>query len=185
MGTVQACAGGFAEDLVIVVRKGNGKVVQTTVGDTPMLHGFPPVSWSTTPPTRTTTRAGGRWGDPGANDPSSARSEPSHSPTASKPALRRICSSSIAGRRMIQACLPSRLRRSGGIQGSNVLEAPSVPAVEAFHKLVVESEKHWPHIPSGTSVEILLCTRYVWGRYTPRVSVVDGRYIPSRDGPPL
>jgi hypothetical protein len=25
--------------------------------------------------------------------------------------------------------------------GKNVLEAPSVPAVEAFHKLVVESEK--------------------------------------------
>src|ERR1700749_4825745 len=34
---------GFTADLMIVVRKGNGKVVQTTVGGTP-INGIPPVS---------------------------------------------------------------------------------------------------------------------------------------------
>src|ERR1700685_2841025 len=68
---------GFTADLVITVRKGNGKFVQQTIGGTP-INGTPPVSGdSTSPPTQSTTRAGVRWGSGLPNDPSNAGNQPS------------------------------------------------------------------------------------------------------------
>jgi hypothetical protein len=64
-------------DLVITVRKGNGKFIQPTIGGTP-INGTPPVSGGTTSsPTQTTTRAGVRWGTGNPNDPSNAGTQPS------------------------------------------------------------------------------------------------------------
>ena len=52
---------GFTADLVITVRKGNGKLIQPTIGGTP-INGTPPVSGGTTStPTQITTRAAVRW----------------------------------------------------------------------------------------------------------------------------
>src|ERR1700678_957891 len=67
---------GFTADLVMVVRKGNGKLVQTTIGGTP-INGTPPVGGgTTTSPSETTARGGVRWsGNP--NDPASAGTRPS------------------------------------------------------------------------------------------------------------
>jgi hypothetical protein len=132
---------GFTADLVIVVRKGNGKVVQTTIGGTP-INGIPPVSGgSTTSPTQTTTRAGGRWGDPGFNDPSSAGSQPS----APRPQVETGSSQDMfavyRGKKNDPTSSPLEAPAVWRYSGKDALAAPSVPAVEAFHKLVVESEK--------------------------------------------
>src|SRR3984885_14868006 len=52
---------GFTADLVMVVRKGNGKLVQSTIGGTP-INGTPPVSGgTTTSASGTSARAGIRW----------------------------------------------------------------------------------------------------------------------------
>jgi hypothetical protein len=132
---------GSTADLVIVVRKGNGKVVQTTIGGTP-INGIPPVSvGSTTSPTQTTTRAGGRWGDPGANDPSSAGSQAG----TPRPQVEAGSSQDMfvvyRGKKDDPSSSPLEAPAVWRYSGKDALASPSVPAVEAFHKLVVESEK--------------------------------------------
>jgi hypothetical protein len=132
---------GSTADLVIVVRKGNGKVVQTTIGGTP-INGIPPVSvGSTTSPTQTTTRGGGRWGDPGANDPSSAGTQPA----SPRPQIEAGSSQDMfvvyRGKKDDPSSSPLEAPAVWRYSGKDVLASPSVPAVEAFHKLVVESEK--------------------------------------------
>ncbi len=129
---------GFTADLVIVVRKGNGKVVQTTIGGTP-INGYPPSSvGSTTSPTQTTTRAGGRWGDPGENDPSSTR------PAVPRPQVEAGSSQDMFVVYRGKKDDPTSPLQDPAVwrySGKDALVSPSVPAVEAFHKLVVESEK--------------------------------------------
>jgi hypothetical protein len=132
---------GYTADVVIVVRKGNGKVVQTTIGGTP-INGIPPVSvGSTTSPTQTTTRAGGRWGDPGSNDPSSAGTQPA----APQPQVEAGSSQDMfvvyRGKGDDPTSSPLEAPAVWRYSGKDALASPSVPAVEAFHKLVVESEK--------------------------------------------
>ena len=106
---------GLTADLVITVRKGNGKLIQPTIGGTP-INGTPPVSGGTTSsPTQTTTRAGVRWGTGNPNDPANAGTQPSLPSRKSRLALRRICSSFIAEPR-IRPRLHSMPRRCGGIQ---------------------------------------------------------------------
>ena len=132
---------GYTADLVIVVRKGNGKVAQGTIGGTP-INGIPPVSvGSTTSPTQTTTRAGGRWGDPGSNDPSSAGTQPA----APQPQVEAGSSQDMfvvyRGKKDDPTSSPLEAPAVWRYSGKDALASPSVPAVEAFHKLVVESEK--------------------------------------------
>ena len=68
---------GSTADLVITVRKGNGKWIQRTIGGTP-VNGTPPVTGdSTSTPTESTTRAGVGWGRRLPNDPSNAGTQPS------------------------------------------------------------------------------------------------------------
>src|ERR1700735_992129 len=67
---------GFTADLVMVVRKGNGKLVQSTIGGTP-INGTPPVRGGTTTSTsEASARSGIRWGGT-PNDPASAGTRPS------------------------------------------------------------------------------------------------------------
>jgi len=132
---------GSTADLVITVRKGNGKVVQSTVGGTP-INGIPPVSvGSTTSPTQTTTRAGGRWGDPGFNDPSIAGTEPG----APGPQIEAGSSQDTfvvyRGKKDDPGLSPLDAPAVWRYSAKNALASPSVPAVEAFHKLIVESQK--------------------------------------------
>jgi hypothetical protein len=131
---------GLTADLVITVRKGNGKLLQPTIGGTP-INGTPPVSGGTTSsPTQSTTRAGVRWGSGIPNDPSNAGTQPS----TPEPQLE-----AGSGQDMFVVYrgstdpnwspldTPSVWRYSG----KDALESPSVPAVEAFRKLIAESEK--------------------------------------------
>lgn len=127
---------GYTADLVIMVRKGNGKVVQPTIGGTP-INEIPPVNVGSAP---TSTRAGGRLGNPGmGNDPSSAGPQGSPHPqveTGSSEDMFVVYRGSMSPNSS-PLDKPPVWRYSA----KNALASPSVPAVDAFRKLVVESEK--------------------------------------------
>ena len=132
---------GLTADLVITVRKGNGKLVQPTIGGTP-INGTPPVSGGTTStPSQTTTRGGVRWGGSGnPNDPSNAGTGPSTPEPqieAGSPQDMFVVYRGSTDPNWSPLDTPSVWRYSG----KDALASPSVPAVEAFRKLIAESEK--------------------------------------------
>jgi hypothetical protein len=131
---------GFTADLVITVRKGNGKFIQPTIGGTP-INGTPPVNGSTTStPTQSTTRAGVRWGPGDPNDPSSAGTQPATPAPqieAGSPQDMFVVYRGSADPNWSPLDAPAVWRYSG----KDALASPSVPAVEVFRKLIAESEK--------------------------------------------
>jgi hypothetical protein len=131
---------GFTADLVIMVRKGNGNLVQPTIGGTP-INRTPPVSGdSTSTPTQSTTRAGVRWGTGLPNDPSNAGNQPSTPGPqieAGSPQDMFVLYRGSTNPDWSPLDAPPVWRYSG----KDALDAPSVPAVEAFRKLVAESDK--------------------------------------------
>ena len=131
---------GLTADLVITVRKGNGKLLQPTIGGTP-INGTPPVSGGTTSsPTQSTTRAGVRWGSGIPNDPSNAGTQPSTPEPqieTGSPQDMFVVYRGSTDPNWSPLDTPSVWRYSG----KDALESPSVPAVEAFRKLIAESEK--------------------------------------------
>jgi hypothetical protein len=130
---------GFTADLVMVVRKGNGKLVQSTIGGTP-INGTPPVSGgTTTSPSETSARAGVRWGG-NPNDPSSAGTRPStpEPQLEAGPPLDMLTVYRGSDNPNVSPLNSPPVWRYSQ-KGS--LASPSVPAVEAFRKQVSESEK--------------------------------------------
>jgi len=131
---------GSTADLVITVRKGNGKLVQPTIGGTP-INGNPPVSGgTTTSQTQSTARGGVRWGPGDPNDPSSAGTQPSTPEPqieAGSPQDMFVVYRGSTDPNWSPLDAPSVWRYSG----KDALASPSVPAVEAFRKLIAESEK--------------------------------------------
>jgi hypothetical protein len=131
---------GLTADLVITVRKGNGKFVQPTIGGTP-INGTPPVSGGTSSsPTQTTTRAGVRWGTGNPNDPSNAGTQPSTPEPqieAGSPQDMFVVYRGSTNPNWSALDTPPVWRYSH----KDALESPSVPAVEVFRKLVAESDK--------------------------------------------
>jgi hypothetical protein len=131
---------GLTADLVITVRKGNGKVIQSTIGGTP-INGTPPVSGGTTSsPNETTGRAAVRWGTGNPNDPSSAGTQPSTprpQMEAGSPQDTFVVYRGSTQPDQSPLDSPSVWRYSG----KDALASPSVPAVEVFRKLIAESEK--------------------------------------------
>jgi hypothetical protein len=128
-------------DLIITVRKGNGKFIQPTIGGTP-INGTPPVSGSTTnTPTQSTTRAGVRWGGGNPNDPSNAGTQPStpapQIEAGSPQDMFVVYRGSNGSPYWSPLDAPPVWRHSG----KDALASPSVPAVELFRKLIAESEK--------------------------------------------
>jgi hypothetical protein len=131
---------GFTADLVITVRKGNGKFVQQTIGGTP-INGTPPVSGGTTStPTQMTTRASVRVGPGNPNDPSSAGTQPSTPAPqieAGSPQDMFVVYRGSTSSNWSPLDAPAVWRYSG----KDALASPSVPAVEVFRKLIADSEK--------------------------------------------
>jgi hypothetical protein len=131
---------GITADLVITVRKGNGKLIQPTIGGTP-INGTPPVSGdSTSTPTQSTTRAGVRWGTGIPNDPSNAGTQPSTPEPqieAGSPQDMFVVYRGSTDPKWSPLDAPPVWRYSD----KDALASPSVPAVEVFRKLIAESEK--------------------------------------------
>jgi hypothetical protein len=128
---------GFTADLVIMVRKGNGKMVQPTIGGTP-VNETPPVSVGSTP---TSTRASGRWGNSGIpGDLSSAGNQPGTPHPRVEVGSSQDMFAVYRGN-MDPNASPLDAPAVWRYSAKNALASPSVPAVEAFRKLVVESEK--------------------------------------------
>jgi hypothetical protein len=134
---------GSTADLIIVVRKSNGKIVQPTIGGTP-VNGTPPVSiGSTSDPNQTTTHAAGRWGASGIpNDPSNAGTQPAipqpqieAGPTQDSFVVYR------GGIKDDPYWSPLDTPAVWRYTAKNALESPSVPAVDAFRKAIADSEK--------------------------------------------
>jgi hypothetical protein len=131
---------GVTADLIMVVRKGNGKLAQSTIGGTP-VNGVPPASGGTTSsPGETSARGGVRWGSPGPYDPSSAGGGPSHPEPQMEAGYPHDAFAVYRGSNTPNWSpldSPAVWRYSG----KDALASPSVPAVEAFRKLIAESEK--------------------------------------------
>jgi hypothetical protein len=131
---------GSDADLVITVRKGNGKLVQSTIGGTP-VNGTPPVSGdSTNTPTQSTTRAGVRWGGGNPNDPSNAENRPSTPEPqieAGSPQDMFVVYRGSADPNSSPLDAPAVWLYSG----KDALASPEVQAVEVFRKVIAESEK--------------------------------------------
>jgi hypothetical protein len=126
---------GFTADLVMVVRKGNGKLVQSTIGGTP-INGTPPLSGGTTD---TSARGGIRIGG-NPNDPSSAGTRPSTPEPGleSGPPLDMLTVYRGSSNPNVS---PLDMPPVWRYYRKDALDSPSVPAVQAFRKDVAESEK--------------------------------------------
>ena len=139
---------GFTADLIIMVRKGNGRVVQPTIGGTPG-NGIPPVSaGSTTSPSQTTTQAGVRWGTSGIpNDPSSAGTQPATPQPQIEAGPSQDMFVVYRGGKGDSNLSPLDAPAVWRYTAKDALESPSVPAVEAFRKVIAESEKQLAATP--------------------------------------
>jgi hypothetical protein len=139
---------GFTADLIIMVRKGNGRVVQPTIGGTPG-NGIPPGSvGSTTSPSQTTTQAGVRWGTSGIpNDPSSAGTQPATPQPQIEAGPSQDMFVVYRGGKGDSNLSPLDAPAVWRYTAKDALESPSVPAVEAFRKVIVESEKQLAATP--------------------------------------
>jgi hypothetical protein len=118
-------------DLVIEVRKGNGKIAQSTIGGLPT---------NSRPITTATTDSGGRVSGGtispmGGNSPAGAQ-RPDPSPQVEVGAADDVFAV-YRGKRDNALDAPAVWRYTA----KDALSSPGVPAVEAFHKLIVEAEK--------------------------------------------
>jgi hypothetical protein len=130
---------GFTADLVMVVRKGNEKLVQPTIGGTP-VNGTPPVSGgATTSPSETSGRGGIRWGG-NPNDPSSAGTGPSSPQPQLQggPPLDMLTVYRGSSNPNVNPLDSPPVWR---YYKKDALDSPSVPAIEAFRKDVAKSEE--------------------------------------------
>jgi hypothetical protein len=118
-------------DLVVVVRRGNGKIAQPTIGGMPTNNR--PVIIQ---PTDSGGRVGGSAGTPPmAGDPTAPRN-PSPTPQVEVGELQDTFAV-YRGKRNDALDAPPVWRYIA----KDALRSPDVPAVDAFRKLVVESEK--------------------------------------------
>jgi hypothetical protein len=118
-------------DLVITVRKGSGKIAPPTIGGIP--NNNRPIIFE---PTESAGRAGGSRGTPPmAGDPTAPRRG---DPTPEvEVGTRDDMFAVYRGKRENALDAPAVWRYSV----KNALNHPEVPAVDAFHKLIVEAEK--------------------------------------------
>jgi hypothetical protein len=139
---------GYTADLIIVVRRGNGRMVQPTIGGTP-VNGTPPVNGgSTTTPTGSSNGAAGRWGSSGLpNDPSSAGNQPATPYPQIEAGSTQDTFVVYRGNKDDPNRSPLDAPAVWRFTAKDALESPSVPAVEAFRKAIAESEKQLASTP--------------------------------------
>jgi hypothetical protein len=124
-------------DLVISVRKGNGKIAQPTIGGVPANNR--PVILE---PTDSGVGIGGHRGTPPqVGDPTGAQPENPHPQIEVAPAQDMF--SVYRGKRDNALDAPPVWRYSA----KDALRSPSVPAVDAFRNLILEAEKQQSSTP--------------------------------------
>jgi hypothetical protein len=129
-GRFELAINGSEADLVITVRRSNGKIVQPTIGGVPINNR--PVIFE---PTDSGGRVGGHQGTPMPGDPSnSQRSMPSPRIEAGQ---REDMFAVFRGRRDSPLDSPAVWRYSA----KDAFRTPAVPAVEEFRKAIAEAEK--------------------------------------------
>jgi hypothetical protein len=126
---------GSTADLIITVRKGNGKTVQPTIGGVPVNNR--PVVLQ---PTDSGGRVGGRQGTSGdAGDPSNPQS------SAPTPQLEIGQNQDMfvvyRGNKEDPHAVPLDSPPVWRYTANDALQSPGVPAVEVFRQLIAESEK--------------------------------------------
>jgi hypothetical protein len=118
-------------DLIISVRKGNGKVVQPTIGGVPVNNR--PVIFE---PTDSGVGIGGHRGNPPqAGDPTNAQPQSPHPQVEVAQAQDMFVV--YRGKRDNALDSPAVWRYSA----KDALSSPGVPAVDAFRKLIAEAER--------------------------------------------
>jgi hypothetical protein len=118
-------------DIIVVVRKGNGKIAQPTVGGIP--NNNRPVILE---PTDSTTRVGVHSGNPPqAGDPTNSQPQNPHEQVEMGQAQDMFVL--YRGKRDEPLDSPAVWRYSA----KGALRSPDVPAVDAFRKLVLEADK--------------------------------------------
>jgi len=129
-GRFQLALNASDADLIISVRRGNGKIVQPTVGGVP-INNRPGIF----EPTDSGGRAVGQRGNPPAGDPTSSQSPmPGPHVETGQP---QDMFSVFRGRRDYPLDSPAVWR----FTAKNALRSPGVPAVEEFRKVIAEAEK--------------------------------------------
>jgi hypothetical protein len=141
-GRLMPVQDGYTADLIVVVRKGNGKLAQSTIGGTP-VNGTPPVNvGSSTTPNESTTHAAVRWGQSGVpNDPSNAGTMPSTPYPQTEVGSTQDTFAVYRGGNVDPNSSPLDAPAVWRYIAKGALDSPSVPAVEAFRKAIAESEK--------------------------------------------
>jgi hypothetical protein len=151
-GWLRPLPGGSTADLIIVIRKGNGRMVQPTIGGTP-VNQTPPVIGQRT---GSMTQVGGRAGNaPPCNvsDPQCGGPEDSQSPLNDGPSPSGAHPQMDAGSTQDTFAVyrggpdPLDAPAVWRYTAKNALDAPDVKAVAAFRKLVAESEKQLANKP--------------------------------------
>jgi hypothetical protein len=118
-------------DLVVSVRKGNGKVAQPTIGGVPQNNR--PVIFE---PSDSGARVGGHSGTPPqSGDPTNSQAPNPHQQVEVGPAQDMFVV--YRGKRDDPLDAPAVWRYNA----KDALRSPDVPAVEAFRKLILEAEK--------------------------------------------
>jgi hypothetical protein len=120
-------------DLIIVIRKGNGKIAEPTIGGTP-INSPPPVIAQRSDGGLNGAARSGPTGMPG--DPSNAGSQSGPHPQMEVGSWQDMFSVYRSG--------PYQPLDSPPVwryNAKNALQGPSVPAVERFRKVIIEAEK--------------------------------------------
>jgi hypothetical protein len=148
-GRLRLFAGASSPDLIIVVRKGNRKTAEPTIGGTP-ANGMPPIGQ-----TGSTTQIGGRGNNVppcDVSDPRCGSSEDQYpssagpGPSGARPQME-VGSTQDSFAVYRNGPNPLDAPAVWRYTGKDALDAPDVPAVEAFRKLVAESEKQLANKP--------------------------------------
>jgi hypothetical protein len=143
-GRLEPLPGGATADLIIVIRKGNGKLAQGTIGGTGINANPPMIGQSSD----STIHVAGHEGNTRIDDPSDpqwngAGSRPTPGTASSGPYPQAELGSSqdsfvvYRGNGSAPLDAPAVWRYSA----TDALAAPDLPAVQVFRKLVAESEK--------------------------------------------
>ena len=140
---------GSPAELLIVIRKGSGKAAQPTLGGTP-VNNSPPIGGGST---GGTTYGSGRTGRSPASNPSdpewSAAGGGFPSSTGSNAPHPQVEIGSTNDTFTLYRSRPDPMNAPPvwRYTARDALASPNVPAVEAFRKLIVESEKQLANTP--------------------------------------